>query len=97
MKALKGGDQFLSTVGLLMDDIRYDATFFYQLCYSHVRREGNIVAHSLARYALEITNFMRGWRMFHHLYFLLSEMTLFNKSSWFCPSKQEKKRDYFKF
>ena len=58
MKALKGGDQFLSTVGLLMDDIRYDATFFYQLCYSHVRREGNIVAHSLAIYALEITDFI---------------------------------------
>ena len=31
MKALKGGDQFLSTVGLLMDDIRYDANLLYQL------------------------------------------------------------------
>ena len=29
MKALKGGDQFLSAVGLLMDDIRYDANLFY--------------------------------------------------------------------
>ena len=58
MKALKGGDQFLSTAGLLMDDIRYDANLFYQLHYSHVRREGNIVAHSLAIYALEITDFI---------------------------------------
>ena len=31
MKALKGGDQFLSTVGLLMDDFRYDANLLYQL------------------------------------------------------------------
>ena len=58
MKALKGGDQFLSTAGLLMDDIRYDANLFYQLRSSHVRREGNIVAHSLAIYALEITDFI---------------------------------------
>ena len=56
MKALKGRDQFLSTVGLLMNDIRYDANLFYQLRYSHVRREGNIVARSLVRYALEITD-----------------------------------------
>ena len=58
MKALKGGDQFLSTVGLVMDDIRDDANLFYQLCYFHVRREGNKVAHSLARHALEITDFV---------------------------------------
>ena len=58
MKARKGGDQFLSTVGLVMDDIQYDANLFYQLRYSHVRREGNKVAHSLARHALEITDFV---------------------------------------
>ena len=28
MKALKGGDYFLSTVGLLMDDIRYEQIYF---------------------------------------------------------------------
>ncbi|XP_075666899.1 uncharacterized protein LOC142636504 [Castanea sativa] len=58
MKALKGGDQFLSTVGLVMDDIRYDANLFYQLRYSHVRRGGSKVAYSLARHALKITNFV---------------------------------------
>ena len=58
MKALKGGDQFLSTVGLVMDDIRDDANLFYQLRYSHVRREVNKVAHSLVRHALKITNFV---------------------------------------
>jgi len=58
MKALKGGDQFLSTVGLVMDVICDDANLFYQLHYSHVRREGNKVVHSLARHALEITEFV---------------------------------------
>ena len=48
MKALKGGDQFLSTVGLVMDDIRDDANLFYQLRYSHIRRKGNKVANSFS-------------------------------------------------
>lgn len=46
------------TVGLLMDDIRYDANLFYQLRYSHVRRECNNVIHFLARYALGIIDFV---------------------------------------
>ena len=58
IKALKGGDQFLSTVGLVMNDIHYDANIFYQLRYSHVRRVGNKIAYSLANRALEITDFV---------------------------------------
>ena len=58
MKALKGRDQFLSTVGLVMNDIHYDANIFYQLRYSHVRKAGNKVAYSLAKRALEITDFV---------------------------------------
>ena len=51
MKAPKGRDQFLSTVGLVMNNIRYDANIFYQLHYSHVRRAGNKVVYSLAKRA----------------------------------------------
>ena len=58
IKALKGRDQFLSTVGLVMNDIHYDANIFYQLRYSHVRRVGNKIAYSLANRALEITDFV---------------------------------------
>ena len=36
---------YLSTEGLLMEDIRFNASFFNQLLYSHVKREGNKVAH----------------------------------------------------
>ena len=49
---------FLSTVGLLIDDIRFDAIFFNQLRYSNIKREDNKVAHSLTQYALGILDFV---------------------------------------
>ena len=48
---------YLSTDGLLMEDIRFNASFFNQLIYSHVKREGKKVAHRLARHALCISDF----------------------------------------
>ena len=58
MHPLADNSPFLSTVGSLIDDIRFNAVFFTKLHYSHVKREGNMVAHSLARYALIISNFV---------------------------------------
>ena len=43
--------------GLLMEDIRFNASFFNQLLYYHVKGEGNKVAHKLARHALCISDF----------------------------------------
>ena len=40
-----------------MDYIRFNASFFNQLLYSHVKREGNEVAHKLARHAFCISDF----------------------------------------
>ncbi|XP_075633707.1 uncharacterized protein LOC142606209 [Castanea sativa] len=54
IKALKEGSMFLCTDGLFIEDVLFDANFFNDLRYSHVKREGNKVAHSLARYALEV-------------------------------------------
>ena len=48
--ALRYNCPYLSTLGLLIDDIRCNASLFYQLLYSHVKREGNKVAHNLARH-----------------------------------------------
>ena len=56
--ALIKNSTYLSTDGLLMDDIRFNATFFNQLLYSHVKREGNKVAHKLARHAFCISDFL---------------------------------------
>ena len=56
--ALIKNSTYLSTDGLLMDDIRFNATFFNQLLYSHVKRESNKVAHKLARHAFCISDFL---------------------------------------
>ena len=68
--ALRNDSTFLSLDGLLMEDIKFHASSFIQLRYSHVKREGNKVAHKLARHALCISDFRCGWTMFHHPYFL---------------------------
>ena len=49
---------FLSSNGLLIDDVRFSARLFTQICYSHVKKEDNKVAHNLARYALCISDFV---------------------------------------
>ena len=58
MSALVNDSLFLSSNGLLMDDIRFGARCFHQLRYSHVKREGNKVAHNLARYVSCILDFV---------------------------------------
>ena len=58
MHALAEDTPFLSTVGLLIDDVRFNAALFTKLHYSYVKREGNMVAHSLTCYALTISNFV---------------------------------------
>ena len=58
MHALADDTPFLSTIGLLIDDVRFNAALFTNLHYSHVKRKGNMVAHSLACYALTISNFV---------------------------------------
>ena len=40
--------------GFLIEDIRFSLRLFTKLHYSHTKREGNIVVHSLARYALHV-------------------------------------------
>ena len=58
VSALLKNSTYLSTDGLLLDDIRFYASFFNQLLYSHVKREGNKVAHKLAKHALCISDFL---------------------------------------
>ena len=57
IKALKSTEDSLSPIGLLVDDVKWVASSFEQLVYSHVKRNGNRVAHSLAKNALRIPNF----------------------------------------
>ena len=55
--ALIKNSTYLSMDGLSMDDIRFNARFFNQLLYSHVKREGNKVVHKLARHPFCISDF----------------------------------------
>ena len=57
IKALKSTEDSLSPIGLLVDDVKRVASSFERLVYSHVKRNGNRVAHSLAKNALRIPNF----------------------------------------
>ena len=44
--------------GLLLEDVRILSQHFDELRYSHTKREGNCLAHSLARYAVGIPDFL---------------------------------------
>ena len=58
MQAIIYDRPFLSLDGSLIDDLRFNARCFNQLHYSHIRREGNMVAHRLARYTLNVLEFV---------------------------------------
>ena len=56
IKALKSTEDCLSPTGLLVGDVKLVASSFEELVFSHVKRNGNKVAHSLAKNALRIPN-----------------------------------------
>ena len=57
IKALKSTECSLSPTGLLVGDVKMVAYSFERLLYSRVKRNGNRVAHSLAKNALRIPDF----------------------------------------
>ena len=58
IKALREGEQPLSPTGPLLEHVRMYSQRFEIVLYSHSKREGNSVAHSLARYANSISDFL---------------------------------------
>ena len=57
IQALKSEKRNLSPMGLLIEDVKMFANNFVRLLYSHIKRNGNRVAHSLARNVLCIPDF----------------------------------------
>ena len=57
-KSLREDASSLTPFGLLIDDVKSLANSFDELSYSYTKREGNQVAHGLAKYAKSITDFV---------------------------------------
>ena len=57
IQALKAQEQNLLPWGLLVEDVKEYGTKFRRVLYSQVKRNGNSVAHNLAKHALCIPNF----------------------------------------
>uniref|UniRef100_A0A7N2MU32 Reverse transcriptase domain-containing protein n=1 Tax=Quercus lobata TaxID=97700 RepID=A0A7N2MU32_QUELO len=58
IQALLERTETLTPTGLLLEDVRSLSQNFDLLLYSHTKRDGNAVAHSLAKYALRIPDFL---------------------------------------
>ena len=58
IKALKESECPLSPLGLLLEDVRMFLQRFDTMLYSNTKREGNFLAHSLIRYAINILDFL---------------------------------------
>jgi len=58
IKALKEFDYPLTPSGLLPEDVRMVSQRFDTMLYFHTKREGNSLAHSLARNAINILDFL---------------------------------------
>ena len=56
--ALSKDAPILSSFGPWIDDAKVYSNCFFKLQYSHTRRECNNVAHNLARYAMDIPDFI---------------------------------------
>jgi len=57
IQALKLEEHSLSLVSLLVKDVKVFAKFFVRLLYSHIKRNGNGVTHSLAKHVIRILDF----------------------------------------
>ena len=57
IQALKSEESSLSPTGLLIEDVKMFANNFVRFLYSHVKRNDNRIAHSLAKNALYILDF----------------------------------------
>ena len=57
IQALKSKEHTLSPLGLVVEDVKVFASNFVRFFYSHIKRNGNSIAHSLVKHAICIPDF----------------------------------------
>ena len=55
---MKAGGNTIASVEPLIQDAILFSNSYSELLYSHCRREGNRLAHSLARYSINVSNYV---------------------------------------
>ena len=58
IESLKVGGNTIASVEALIQDTIVFSSFFSKLLFSHCRRDGNKLAHSLARYSINVSNYV---------------------------------------
>ena len=58
INSLKVGDQSIASVEPLLQDAIVFSNCYSKLLYSHCRREGNRLTHNLARYSINVSNYV---------------------------------------
>ena len=80
IQALKSQEQNVCPLGLLVEDVKVYSNHFQRVLYSHVKRNGNSVAHSLVKHAISIPD-LQVWMEdvpSHIGLFLYSDVTHFH-------------------
>ena len=58
MQALMNDSDKLNPYGLLIEDVKLYPRLFNQLHYAHTKKEGNKVVNNLARFAINVQDFI---------------------------------------
>ena len=78
IESLKVGGNTIASVEPLIQDTIVFSSFFSKLLFSHCRRDGNKLAHSLARYSINVSNYVVWMEEVPHPLFSVAQHDLAN-------------------
>ena len=95
LDALAEEDVSLSSHGLLIANAKSLSPDFFQLRYSHVKKEGNKITHNLTRHAITVSEFIV-WIKFvppQVAFVYQADLLCFNKYCFLFPKKKRDKEN----
>ena len=78
IESLKVGGNTIASVEPLIQDTIVFSSFFSKLLFSHCRRDGNKLAHSLARYSINVSDYVVWMEEVPHSLFSVAQHDLAN-------------------